>query len=1001
MNLRPVGVRWPLISLRTYLVVVILLATLPMAVLMGAQIAGEAKDQRVQTRQSLQQTSLTLARSVEREIASSADALMILSYAESLQEGNVARFERLLRARPLLRESWSSVYLSSADGTVLFDTRNPTVPDEFRINSMPAFQRIAEGDEMAVSSVMRDPAGGRHLTSVLVAVREDGVLRYVLGAWIGAEVWQDLIARTAPGDGLTSIFDREHVLIARTLAPEATVGKAMPAESVASMQGRPSGYHRTQLVEGGEAYEAWNAVADSGWTVSAALPTAPSDAARRQALLMAVGTAGACLLGGLLLALLAARGITRPLRRLAATGTTQPLGRVPVREVAVLRDALASAEEQDRAVRERLQAKADEFETLFHSSQVGMAFAQDSESRVVLHNPAMDRLIGTPQALKDGSVRILHKGRPVSVAEMPLQRAAALGVTTNAFEIEIIPKGKPSVFALANAVPLRDAEGKTRGAVGAAIDITERKLAEARLISVDQRLRESQRLVDLAQEAGHVGFFHYLFSTDVLSWTPGQAKLFGMESVPMDATLEDWARRIAEDDRARVEQTMRAILAGRRQKETIEYRVQMPDGSWRWLSSRLLINYTPDNRPQQMVGITVDMTDEIEAERERTALIEREQAARLEAEAANRSKDEFLAMLGHELRNPLSAIASAVEVLNRVDAGAEVAVQARNIIGRQTRRLADMMDDLLDVARVISGKVQLTRQPVDLAALVQRTVSTLEMTGATARHTLKFSLEEIWLDGDATRLEQVVTNLLTNALKYTPAGGNIEVNVRREGDQAKLEVRDNGDGIPPGLLPRIFDLFVQGERPLDRRTGGLGIGLTLARRLVELHQGTISAESDASGSCFTVLLPAIATPGMRAEEPTPTGAACALRIVVIEDNDDVREALRTTLELDGNDVATETSGARGLELLLDRLPDAAIVDIGLPELTGYDIARRSRAAGYTGRLIAISGYGQASDVRQALEAGFDAHMVKPVDMNGLHRLLGQPAQGVTAGMESP
>jgi CheY-like chemotaxis protein/anti-sigma regulatory factor (Ser/Thr protein kinase) len=260
------------------------------------------------------------------------------------------------------------------------------------------------------------------------------------------------------------------------------------------------------------------------------------------------------------------------------------------------------------------------------------------------------------------------------------------------------------------------------------------------------------------------------------------------------------------------------------------------------------------------------------------------------------------------------------------------------------------------------------------------------MTGATSRHALELELDDAWIHADATRIEQVVTNLLTNALKYTPVGGHVTVSVGRDAGTARLAVRDDGNGIPADLLPRIFDLFVQGERPLDRQSGGLGIGLTLARRLVELHEGTISVDSGPQGSCFTVSLPAMDEPAELAEPPAQP-LASALQIVVIEDNDDVLHALRTTLELDGNRVATESNGARGLEMLLDTRPDAAIVDIGLPEMTGYEVARRSRAAGYAGRMIAISGYGRSQDVRKALAAGFDAHLVKPVDMNALHRLL--------------
>jgi nitrogen-specific signal transduction histidine kinase/CheY-like chemotaxis protein len=404
------------------------------------------------------------------------------------------------------------------------------------------------------------------------------------------------------------------------------------------------------------------------------------------------------------------------------------------------------------------------------------------------------------------------------------------------------------------------------------------------------------------------------------------------------------------------------------------------------------VTYAEDGRPLQAIGITVDMTEQQAAEQERAALVEREQAARREAEAASRAKDEFLAMLGHELRNPLSAISSAVEVLNRGGANEALATNARNIIGRQTRHLARLMEDLLDVARVISGKVVLSRQPLELSALVQRLLSTLQLTGQTQQHDLQLQLQEgVWVDADATRIEQVVNNLLTNALKYTPEGRRIEVQLAREGAEAVLEVRDHGLGIPAALLPRIFDLFVQGERTLDRRAGGLGIGLTLVRRLVELHGGTVGVESSSEGSTFRVRLPAMEPPALQPVRGEQQRLAAQPRqVLLVEDNADAMSALRSLLELDGHTVSTAVDGVAGLAELLRMRPEVAVIDIGLPGLTGYEVAKRSRAAGHAGKLIALSGYGQGRDVQQALRAGFDAHLVKPVDPEALRRLLAEP-----------
>ena len=738
-------------------------------------------------------------------------------------------------------------------------------------------------------------------------------------------------------------------------------------------------------------YHAWQVVPTSGWTVLVGVPAAPLDTAMRQALVTTIGGALLCVVLGLYFAFLAARHLVGPLGRLAAGNPPRYDGYIAVREVATLREALNAAHERDVQARLRLQATANEFETLFNSSPTGLAFAHDPQCREVTCNPAMDRLFGVKGGVAP-RVEVLHQGLPLDVKLHPLRRAAASGAPVPPMELEIVVEGGRRRHALAQAVPLLDARGEPRGAIAAYVDITDRVYSDAQLVSANRRLRESQHLVDLAQEAGHVGYFHYHFAAKALNWTQGQASLFGLDSeasVPRARTFRYWGRRIERRDRQRLEQTLRRVFAGGQEKETVEYRVVLPDGAIRWLSTRVLVLYGPDRRPDQMIGVTVDMTEEKRAQSERARLAALERAARLEAEAASKAKDEFLAMLGHELRNPLSAIAAAIEVLERVPGDDDIAANARSIVARQTRHLARMMDDLLDVGRVIAGKVLLVRRPIDLGVLARRVAATLDVTGEARGHSLRLELgQQAWVDADATRLEQVITNLVTNAIKYTPPGSELTLSVAGEGDEAVLRVRDNGPGIPASLLPHIFDLFVQGERTPDRRAGGLGIGLTLARRLVELHGGRVSVNSSADGTVFEVRLPAIEAP---ANEPQPAVSDRPSRrhLVLVEDNEDALSGLRAALELDGHSVLAACDGPSGLKAVLETRPDAAIVDIGLPGMTGLELARRSRAAGYTGLMIALSGYGREPDVERALACGFDHHLVKPVDALALQRLLAE------------
>jgi signal transduction histidine kinase/CheY-like chemotaxis protein len=392
----------------------------------------------------------------------------------------------------------------------------------------------------------------------------------------------------------------------------------------------------------------------------------------------------------------------------------------------------------------------------------------------------------------------------------------------------------------------------------------------------------------------------------------------------------------------------------------------------------------PDTRLEEVRRVAVALA---KAHDERTESFQREHEARLTAERASKAKDEFLAMLGHELRNPLAAITNASQVIERQRHTLDTNVAAATgIITRQTRHLARMTDDLLDAGRVILGKISLARGPLDLAAAVAIALDGLRNTGRGSDHVLDVSLEPTWIFADATRIDQIVGNLLTNAFKYTPAGGRIGVRTRREGSQAVFEVADSGIGLEPELLPRAFELFVQGERGLDRSQGGLGIGLTLVRRLVELHGGTVTAASAGSGqgATFTVRLPAIEAPECKPAD-RDTGLRIRHHVAIVEDNDDARISLRMVLELEGHEVHEAPDGVVGVPMIAGNTSiSVAFVDIGLPGMSGYDIARAVRQQrGSAVRLVAMSGYGADADVAKGVEAGFDAYIVKPADIAAL------------------
>ena len=363
-----------------------------------------------------------------------------------------------------------------------------------------------------------------------------------------------------------------------------------------------------------------------------------------------------------------------------------------------------------------------------------------------------------------------------------------------------------------------------------------------------------------------------------------------------------------------------------------------------------------------------------------------------EREETNRRKDEFLAMLSHELRNPLASVANAAALL-KDPADAESRVWAAEVIGRQSRQLSRLIEDLLDVSRITSGKIRLRKEATDAAILLSRACETVRPLMDERRHRLvcQYERDVHWVNADPVRIEQIVLNLLTNAAKYTPTGGRVELSAFREGSELVITVRDNGLGIAPDRLPDIFKLFVQGERSMARSEGGLGIGLTIVRKLVELHDGRIEAHSDGPdrGSVFTLRLPACARPVGKVPMPMTAEKTRPLRVLIVDDNVDTARTLGRLLSLAGHQVVMAHEGIQALEQARIQMPEAVILDIGLPGMDGHEVARQLRRDPAFTKilLIAVTGYGQDEDRRQALEAGFNHHLTKPVEVEDLKRLL--------------
>jgi PAS domain S-box-containing protein len=526
---------------------------------------------------------------------------------------------------------------------------------------------------------------------------------------------------------------------------------------------------------------------------------------------------------------------------------------------------------------------------------------------------------------------------------------------------------------------IRSPTGELLGFSKVTRDLSERRLA-------DERLRQSElRLRLLIESIQDYAIFMLDPSGRVTTWNQGAQNI---TQYTADEILGQHLATFYPPELAMSEFPQKELdtaqATGRFEEEG--WRVRK-DGSRFW--AHVVIRAIRDEQ-QRLVGfakVTRDLTDRLNAQRE--------QAAREAAEQANQAKDEFLAMLGHELRNPLAPTLTALQLLKlRGDIRSS---REQQIIERQLKHMVRLVDDLLDVSRITRGSFQLNRGPVDLRDAVARALEIAGPMLEERRHDLDIQVPpgEILVEGDAIRLAQVFANLLTNAAKYTDPGGHIQVLLRTEGDLAVAEVKDDGMGISGDLLPRVFDTFVQAPQSAARSAGGLGIGLALVRSFVTLHGGSVEASSPGArrGSTFTVTLPLLAARTGSAPAQVKTSreepARRVVRVLLVDDNEDALFSAAEVLRMAGHVVRTATSGMAALAMLAEFQPEVAVLDIGLPGLDGYELARRLREelGPRTPRLIAVTGYGRDVDRARSSSAGFDVHLVKPVDIDTLIRTV--------------
>ena len=501
-------------------------------------------------------------------------------------------------------------------------------------------------------------------------------------------------------------------------------------------------------------------------------------------------------------------------------------------------------------------------------------------------------------------------------------------------------------------------------------------------------LRESEeRFRQMAENIDDVFWMLDPATDQLLYVSPAYHHLWGDSAILPQPGPAHWAGSVHQEDEATVEAAYRALASGTPYE--IEYRIVRPNGTTRWVAERAFPVRDSRDSIYRLAGIVNDIS-----ERKANEMVLRD---------ADRRKDEFLAMLAHELRNPLAPIRNAIELLDPSRAPTTQNFETmREVIGRQVRHLSRLVDDLLDVASITQGKITLRQENVSLVAAIEAAIETVAPALTKKAHTLRTEMpdDSVYIVGDGVRIAQVLGNILSNAVKYTPQEGEILVDVHESDEDVQITVRDNGVGMSAETIPHIFDLFVQSQNSLERSEGGLGIGLPLARTLVELHGGQIQAFSAGAGqgSEFVVRLPLTrrvqsGQPAVPDEPvaalPVEPGTGPALRLLLVDDSVDAATLLSMVLEADGYDVRIAHESTQALEIAARFKPEVVLLDLGLPGMDGFQLAQEMRKLDSTASalLVAVTGYGQAGDRQRSHDAGFDYHLVKPVAVDEIHRVI--------------
>jgi PAS domain S-box-containing protein len=965
-NARPITITHP-VSVNRHLLLVVLSALLPLLVVAVALSTLLVREERETTERGLQQNAHILALAVDAELGRSFAALEALAGSDALRRDDLASFYARAKAVRDALGLWDNVLLLSPSAEHLLNLMRPYGTKLPPVPQPEGTLTAARTRKPYVSDVIKGRLDTEWLMYIAYPVIHDDEVRYVIGVTMNYRYWSRWIAEHTPEGTVAGISDANYAVLARSQDADRFAGQPVPAWYRQAITGAQDGFVRGAGLTNPDVVAAFARPKLASWSVNLVTSGAVLDAPmRRTAWIVSLGLAAA-LAVAVTLALLRARVLTSGIRTLQgaleALKDARRLG--PLRSpVAEIQSAMTAAE----GTAEVLARRAERLNRVQAAARLGL-WEWNLKTGEVKWSEGLYRLLGAEPGSFPASVE-WWQGRIVEKEDV-LRRFEAITPRGGAFNEEFRIRrvdGGVIWIACIGTVDL-DAEGAPARMQGVNIDITARREAEELVRQSEAKFRTISHampaIVWTTAPGGEV-----LFVNDRWCQYTGLDAEAAKRNAIAAFHAEDWARIAPQRERCR--------RAGEPFEGEVRY--LRADGEYRWHAFRSLPVRGADGAIEQWIGCAVDVHDA--------------RAAQDALREADRRKDEFLATLAHELRNPLAPIRNAVQILNRIGRDEATAHAARQMMERQIAHMVRLIDDLLDVSRITRGRLTLRREPVELAALLEQALET-SRPHITQQLTVALPSEPVHLDADPVRIAQVFSNLINNAAKYTPKSGRIGVHAVLEGDNVVIRVRDTGIGIAREDVPRLFQMFSQGRTAPDRAKGGLGIGLALARSLVELHGGTVEAHSEGAGkgSEFVVRLPVIALP-KSAQPGSGSGdyKGAVRRVLVVDDVEDNAASLAALLRMDGNHVEVAGDGVEAVRLAEDYKPDLIFLDLGMPNLDGLEACQliRRKPWGQGIVIVAVTGWGSDLDRQKTLAAGFDHHLVKPVDYAAIRGILSSP-----------